>query len=559
MSNRADLQYTLGLDGSGFDSTAKATERTGMRLGSVLAGLGATAFAGGVIKRGLDFNKTMNDSEAAIAKVIAQFQGLDDVAAKGEAGAAMRQLIELEPKAAGSLSTLVDGFLSTLAASQSAGLSVKQNIDLVGRFANAMANANIPTEQLGQEMRSIITGTIGADSSLARILSITNEMVGSARESGRMYDFLVSRIGKLGEAGDTAAVAFSSLQSALDKAAGVLTAPMFERVLQGSKDFTGVVEDLTPKIERLGEALGGLIDFGKRASTTFIDFGTALGLTAGVYADMITNGSSYAEAWERAESALTDQINERAAAQEAATKATQSAPAPAAVDVLAKKSGGASDDARRQQAQDMAAARNNTLGELAILKQQAAGHDRKADAIRRQLRIEKDKLDIMRQTGASEAEALRLAKEKADLEDKVAKRGDSKTGRSHIGGVTKRTMMGGGVADVAALQASTSEFQRLQKGRETKIGERVPAGYQSGDYIRTEAAFPSGPRSLGASASRVSRLMGQTDARPLSDRAQAVMTPPAKPGDKPANTPAQDPQVAKLDAILTELTRIRTA
>lgn len=558
----SDLQYTLGLDGSQFDATANAAGNTGRRLGATLAALGATAFAGSMIKRGLDFNKSMNDSEAAIAKVIAQFQGLNDEAAKGEAAAAMQQLVALEPKAAGSLSTLVDGFLSTLAASQSAGLSVKQNIDLVGRFANAMANANIPTEQLGQEMRSIITGTIGADSSLARILSITNEMVGSAKASGNMYDFLVSRIGKLGEAGDTAAVAFSSLQSAIDKAAGVLTAPLFDRVLQGSKDFTGVVEDMTPKIERLGEALGVLIDFGKEASGVFIDFGTALGLTAGVYADMITNGTSYAEAWEKAEAALTEQIKDRADAQDAAAKATQSAPPAGAGDVIAKKSGGPSDDDRRKRAQDMAAARNDLLGELAILKQQAAGHDRKADAIRRQLQIEKDRFEIMRQTGASEAEALRLAKEKADLEDKVTKRRDRKPGeRSKIQGFSQSQggrMMGGGVADFAALQASESEFQRLQKGRETKIGERVPAGYKSGDFIRTEPAFPSGPRSLGGATARVSRLMGQTDPRALSDRAGAVMSPP-KPKPDPTKQPGSDPAVGKLDAILGELQRIRTA
>lgn len=237
------IRYKIGLDGSSFERGMGSAIGQVTKLGGVLAGLGAGAVFVGLIKQGFAFNKTMKDSEAAIAQVLAQFKGLDAAASKREAAAAMQQIIDLEPKAAGSLQDLTGGFLATLAASQSAGLSVQQNIDLVGRFANAMANAALPTEQLAQEMRSIITANIGADSSLARILGITNEMVSQARESGQLYQFLTQRIGKLGEAGDTAQVAFSSLQSALDKAAGALTAGLFDQAVDGSKQLTAVITE----------------------------------------------------------------------------------------------------------------------------------------------------------------------------------------------------------------------------------------------------------------------------------------------------------------------------
>lgn len=253
----SDLQYTLGLEDDGsFQGQVEKAKKSCLGLGSVLAGIGAGAFAASFLKRGLDFNQTMRDSESAVAKVLAQFQGLNDTAAKNEAAKAMRQLIALEPKAAGSLTTLVDGFMATLGASQSAGLSVQQNIDLVGKFANAMDSAKIPTEQLSQEMRSILTANIGADSTLAGMLGLTNEMIEQARKAGNLYDFLSLKLGKMSEAGDTASVAFSSLESAIDKAAGALTAELFTHVVDASKNLTATVDDNTTAFESLGRAIG---------------------------------------------------------------------------------------------------------------------------------------------------------------------------------------------------------------------------------------------------------------------------------------------------------------
>lgn len=670
----ADLQYTLGLDGSDFNATAKAAEKTSLRLGSVLAGLGVTAFAGGVLKRGFEFNQSMRDSEAAVAKVIAQFQHLDDVAAKESAAAAMRQIVELEPKAAGSLADLTNGFLSTLAASQAAGLSVSQNIDLVGRFANAMANANIPTEQLGQEMRSIVTANIGADSSLAKVLGITNEMVKQAAEAGNLYGFLTERIGKLGLAGDTAAVAFSSLQSAVDKAAGALAAGLFDAALEGSKGLTAQIDANRETFKNFGAAIGVVAQEVIKFASFANEAVKQTAFWAAVAHDMLTTGRSFSEitaeieaienAHEHAaqaaehESAKTkavlDAVNKeanakrRAAAEAAEATKTAGLSGPGAApdagskskkgdtgqgaarafdeildkqarldalkrdaaldeldaagkaaairqeilraeqeiaalkaDPFAQNQGkildaaarkvelerahmslqkAAAADAERaaqkaagqakeqkERAQEMSGNRNGLLGELAILEALSRGQNRKADAIKRQLQIERDKRDIMRQTGASEEDAMRLATRKADLEAKKAKR-EGKAGRSHIGGVTRRRLLGspggGGLDKFKREQAEDSDFDRLQKGA---FGKNNLAGRAA--------------RSVGGAAAttaRAARLMGQTDTMALSDRARATLAPPGK-GDNKSKTTQQDPTTAKLDAILSELTRIRTA
>jgi len=243
------LQYQIDLNSAGavaslnrFNSnadqlinrlTAVGTSAAGATahstsLMSVLTRIGGAVALGSLVKRGIEFNATMQDGEGAIAAIIEQFQGLNAEAAKDEAAKAMRQLIELEPKAAGTLTDLLNGFSGTAAAAASAGISIQQNIDLTGRFANALARLKLPVEQIGQEMRSILTGNIGADSQLARTLGITNEMVKAAREAGVLYDFLATKIGKLGESADNVATRFSSFQSAIDKALGALTSGAFD-------------------------------------------------------------------------------------------------------------------------------------------------------------------------------------------------------------------------------------------------------------------------------------------------------------------------------------------
>jgi len=642
-----DLRYRLGLDGSAASRVLSGLQSGVGGLHGALIGLGAVGVLTKVIKDGLTFNQTLADSESAIAKVLAQFQGLDDVAAKASAAGAMQQLVALEPKAAGTLNTLIDGFLSTLAASQSAGISVKQNIDLVGRFANAMANANIPTEQLGQEMRSIVTANIGADSSLAKVLGITNEMIQQAQAAGNVYEFLSQKIGKLGEAGDTAAVRFSSLESAVQKAEGAFSEGLFKQALEGSLDLTASIDENIDQVRKLGVAVSDLTAGLVKGIGYAIDWGRAIGITAGVYADMLTNGATYAEAMANAENALTEAINERSQAEQAAATAAaqkgasdmggggsggsgatsgrsgkkrkEEDPEDIAEETLKKtqelkelKRKGAEeemtsaqkiaatrarlleaaeremaiknvglqdtraaldaetdrvqieqelnsllrDQARETQAAAKAAAdkaeaarkevaarnqdRNNLLGELAVLEQQAKGHDKKAAALERQLKIENDKLAIMKQTGASEEEAMRLATRRADLQDKIARRGargdDQGNGgerpASKIRGVQARHGLSDNSGPLAG--GGLAEFEALQKRKPMEFGTLLPKTSER-DQIKLASS------SLITPAARASEALS-----PL-------------PSTSTKSSPEQDPDTMKLEAILAELRRIRTA
>lgn len=298
----ADANVTLGLNAAQLttglraasgqvDKFAKGASGSFSRLSASLGVLGGGFTLGAIVKQGFSFNQIMKDSEVAISNVLQQLAGLNSEASKAEAAKAMQQLIDLEPEAAGGLTDLVSGFMATVAAAQGVGISVDQNIKLVGKFANALANANLPVEQLGQEMRSILTGNIGADSSLAKILGITNEMVGKAREAGTLYEFLNNKIGLLGVAGDAAGVAFSTLNSALSKAAGALTADMFSSSVSGAKNLSEAVDANIKSFEYLGGVIGAVIQKsvqGIGLIAEFLQFNNAIGTGIG---EALTGGS----------------------------------------------------------------------------------------------------------------------------------------------------------------------------------------------------------------------------------------------------------------------------
>ena len=300
----ADATVTLGLNAAQLttglrtasgqvNKFASGASASFSRLSASLGVLGGGFTLGAIVKQGFSFNQTMKDSEVAISNVLQQLAGLNSEASKAEAAKAMQQLIDLEPEAAGGLTDLVQGFMATVAAAQGVGMSVDQNIKLVGKFANALANANLPIEQLGQEMRSILTQNIGADSSLAKILGITNEMVGKAREAGNLYEFLNTKIGLLGVAGDTAGVAFSTLNSALSKAAGALTADMFSHSVNGAKSLSAAVDANIESFQYLGKALGDVIELSVKGIGLvgeFFQFNNAIGTAFG---ELITGGNPF--------------------------------------------------------------------------------------------------------------------------------------------------------------------------------------------------------------------------------------------------------------------------
>lgn len=237
--------------------------KSGMSFGKELFA-GATASGIGLLlagatkvgREGAAFNMSLDNAEVGIANVLRRFDGLNQTAAKNEAAKALERIIQLEPVTAGGLEDLTMGFMKTLATAKGIGLTTMQNVELTAKFANAVANAGLPLDQLTQEYRSILSGNITKDSQIAKILGITNEDIGNAKAAGDVYDYLTQKLGEFGEAGDGAQVAFSSLGSALSKSFGNLTAGAFDTAVQGAKDLAFYLEETSYQSKAAGSAFG---------------------------------------------------------------------------------------------------------------------------------------------------------------------------------------------------------------------------------------------------------------------------------------------------------------
>ncbi len=380
------------------------------KLGGTLMGLGGAAGLGALIARGMAFNQTLNDSEIAIANVLAQFQGLNDEAAKAMAAKAMRQLVELEPKTAGTLSDLTDGLMSTIASAQTAKISLEDNIALVGMFANALANANIPANQLGQEFRSILTASIGPDSGLAKILQITNEDVKGALAAGNLVEFLTQKIGKLGQAGDTAAVAYSSLSSAVDKVAGLMTHGLFEDAVQGAKDLAVTLEQNRDLFASMGSAMGAASKGALWLAGSTRKVGEGLGALAGA-GILIAQGEDAMTAFDISTTAAAERMRELSgdaddagnAVADGMNKGTAAADKlRAALDALAEAEKKAKDEAAKRQQQPATGPEGDRDGDGIISRRE----QRRLDLARR--RAERRANSVGRNRGVVHDEMLGL-------------------------------------------------------------------------------------------------------------------------------------------------------
>jgi len=560
----ADLKYTIGLDGSQFETQAKSLLGTVGKISAGLVALGAGAAFGGLLRRGLQFNQTMGDSEAAISKVLAQFQGLNEEASKQAAAAAMRQLIELEPRVSGGLADLTAGFMATLAASQSAGMSVEQNIDLVGRFANAMANANVPMEQLATEMRSIVTANIGADSSLAKVLGITNEMAKQAMESGRMYEFLAGKIGKLGEAGDTAGVAFSTLQSAVDQAAGALTQGLFEEVVADAKELTFWVNENRQSFADLGSGLATV-------ARVAADVGAGVKVIVDNLSDMValiglmSDGQRMGDAAAAINAARDARLAEAAAAREqaeavkAVNEARKPAPPAASAPPLAKPKSGAGEGGGASASAAFAEA------------ERLIDAQRRLDDLKRDAALEQ--MSLGQKIGMISAELARAAEEEATI------RADAfgADGGALIAAETRRVELH---RELLGLQRQEAAEREREARLASVAGGRAAAppasaaapGVRAGRIAGFSRARGQQGRRMGGGLEDFERLQqGEFGAGALSKRVASMMNPaaaavavagtittPPVQQDKSRTTP-NDPVLAELKAIRDELQRIRTA
>lgn len=116
----------------------------------------------------------------------------------------------------------------------------------------------------------------------------------------------------------------------------------------------------------------------------------------------------------------------------------------------------AAEAAAKAEAQERA--KMGILTEIAILQAEASGNDRRAEQLREQAQIAEDVRRIMEETGMAEAEALKLAQEKARLQKQMTNEEDG--GRKKIRGYSSKQ---GGIDEANARAKQRNEEGRLRR------------------------------------------------------------------------------------------------
>lgn len=228
---RAGMASLTTTVSNGFASIRAAAGTATMAL-AAMAGIGGF---GAMIRRGVEFNASLEQITLGIAAVQKQlrpdaFKTFDDAMVS-----ATYALDLLKRKARESDATLADlqqGFLGLTGPATAAGMSLEKQVDLITVMSIALPKLGIREEQLLQESRALVTGTINHNAAAARMLNITHADIAKATAEGKLYDFLMEKLAAFGEAGkrgsQTFSVAASNMKDVLDQTLAAAT----ERITQ---------------------------------------------------------------------------------------------------------------------------------------------------------------------------------------------------------------------------------------------------------------------------------------------------------------------------------------
>lgn len=170
-----------------------------------------------LIETSIQFNRTIERSELGIAAILSAVgevrgafgetvsQAQQLTLAQAEARRQTQLLRKDALKTAATFEQLLDTFQVALAPGLTAGLDVDEVRGFAIRISQAALALGVAQNQLSEEIRSILSGTIRPQTTrIAVALGITNEDIARVRELGQLGEFLQERFAAFGAAGEKA-------------------------------------------------------------------------------------------------------------------------------------------------------------------------------------------------------------------------------------------------------------------------------------------------------------------------------------------------------------------
>jgi hypothetical protein len=249
-------------------------------IGQFMAMAGLTAGAAGLgalIKQGIEFNKTMEDSKGGIAGVLLMARQYVDSGGKVVTGqkamnAAFSEASVIQEKlkkdalgTAASYTDLVQAFQSSIGPATKAGIEDLDDLrEITVMATQAMAALGIPTAQAAQELRGLFAGDMGPDNRLNQVLGITKKdlaaVAGDAEAVAKLFkDRLAPAASVAALQTGTLTVRLSNLGDIVDQTMGEATAGLF-------KDLSGLIAEVSSGV---GENAGMFKDLGDTVRESF--------------------------------------------------------------------------------------------------------------------------------------------------------------------------------------------------------------------------------------------------------------------------------------------------
>lgn len=212
---------------------------------------------------GTDYNRTLENSALGVGAIMTSMGEITNQqgeilkgqekwnASQSLTAEAQKELQKIGLATAATYEELVQSYQGMEAPMLSAKLSFAESLELTGLLTNAVKSMNLPLNQVVQEGRDIVSGTIDMNSQLARSLQITNDDVKSWREKGTVFTEIKSRLEGFTfaskEISKTWDGALSNLKDYAQKALGEGSLPLFEflkgEIIRFSNEMVTITKD----------------------------------------------------------------------------------------------------------------------------------------------------------------------------------------------------------------------------------------------------------------------------------------------------------------------------
>lgn len=260
----------------GLNKTIGLARSLYVQLAALAALAGGAGLFAAFVKQGIDFNSQIQTSKLGIASLIATLGELRNqagvklvgvealMAAIPLANDQIRKLRIAGLETAATTRELIQGFQTAIGPGLAAGLKLDEVRQLTVDLTQAATALGVPLQELGQEVRAILSGDINSDARVAKALGLTNQMVKNWREQNKLAEELNKRLVVFRSSGSEIAKTFagvtSNFKEALEVISGDSTTKATDQIASRLDKVTKSLVDtknlgLTPEIAKLAAVI----------------------------------------------------------------------------------------------------------------------------------------------------------------------------------------------------------------------------------------------------------------------------------------------------------------